>query len=130
LEGGLVPGIRISSINTERGTPASWSLRKTITFKFKEDWNEIRVNRVYQPTQNWISLEYTLCEVMGWIGFGLDGMGGPSQRTSVEVKFYPYNTSYLAVQSQYYRNHIYSGPNLLYYTYADGIVQKATWVCK
>ncbi len=125
------PGLRISSINTERGTQSSWSLRKTITFKFKQDRSETNVNRVYQPTQNWISLEYTICEIMGWVGFGLDGIGSGSERTSVEVRFYPYSTSYLAVQSQHYRNHKYDGRgNLLSYTYSDGVLQKTSWVCK
>lgn len=123
----------ITSYNvTNRTPPVSWGLRKTITFKYNSaGWYADTKQRLYQPTQNWISMEYTLCEVMNWIGFGaLDGQGYDGERNFVEVRFYPYNTSSLAVQSQTYQNHKYGGGNLLSYTYGDGVLQKTTWVCK
>lgn len=112
--------------------PSAWSLRKTITFRYNEpDWSNVSSNRLYEPTQNWISLEYSICEVMGWVGHGgPNGKGYAAQRSSVEVKFYPYNTSTLATQSQVYKNHRYSGASLLSYTYADNVLQKNTWICK
>ena len=123
----------ITSHNTYyRPAPSDWRLRKTITFKYNEaNWYDANINRLYQPTQNWISLEYSLCEVMGWVGHvGPDGKGYGAQRSSVEVKFYPYNTSTLAIQSQVYRNHRYSGGSMLSFTYADNVLQKNTWICK
>ncbi len=130
---GNLSSITITSHNvTQRAMPKSWGLRKTITFKYNPSYYfEPERQRFYQPTQNWISMEYNLCEVMNWIGFGgLDGSGYGGERNFVEVKFYPYNTSSLSVQSQVYKNHRYGGNNLLSYTYGDNVLQKSTWICK
>lgn len=107
--------------------PSSYKASKKITFKYKPE--EVKKSRSYQPTQNWISLEYTLCEAMQWLQ--KDFQSPPGERTSVAVEFYPYNTSYKVVQSQIYKNHKYdTNGNLLSYTYGDNVLQKTTWVCK
>jgi hypothetical protein len=124
------PATTISSI-TQLRTPSSWALRKTIRYDYVDYGTYPYRNRVYQPTQNWISLEYTICEIMGWIGLdGLDGNGAGYERTRVEVRFHPYNTSSMAIQSQVYKNQRYSGTNLVSYTYGDGVLQKTSWQCR
>lgn len=107
---------------------SSWALRKLIRIKYSPNPRFVEGYRAYQPTQNWISLEYTLCEVMGWVGW--HGLDGGDERSSVEVSFHPYNTAYKVVQSQVYKNHRYAGANLLSYTYGDNVLQKTTWLCK
>jgi hypothetical protein len=122
--------VTISSI-TELRKPSSWAATKTIRYDFVDYGTYPYRNRVYQPTQNWISLEYTICEIMGWIGLdGLDGNGAGYERTGVEVRFHPYNTSTMAIQSQVYKNHRYSGTNLVSYTYGDGVLQQTSWQCR
>lgn len=116
------PEVTISS------SSSSWALKKVLRLNFNQNPNVNGDFRAYQPTQNWISLEYTLCEVMGWIGW--HGLDGGFERSSVAVEFHPYNTSYKVVQSQLYKNHRYAGLNLLSYTYGDNILQKTTWICK
>jgi hypothetical protein len=104
----------------------NYSSRKKLTFKPNlAGWDK---NPSYQPTQNWVSLEYSLCEVMQWLN-GFQTLLG--ERTSVAVEFYPYNTSYKVVQSQVYKSHKYDAKNnLLSYTYGDNVLQKTTWLCK
>lgn len=103
--------------------PADYRLRKRIRFTTTTNPNAKSFS--YQPTQNWISLEYTILEAMNWTSFKL------GQRATVSVEFYPNNTSYKVVQSQKYLNHKYdSKGNLLSYTYADNVLQKTTWLCK
>lgn len=106
-----------------RPIPADYRLRKRIKFTLTP--NSKAKNICYQPTQNWISLEYTICEAMGWLGFQT------GQRASVSVEFYPYNNATKVTQSQVYKNHIYNTTgSLLSYTYGDNILQKTTWICK
>lgn len=100
-----------------------YNARKSISFNLVESYdNKIRT---YQPTQNWISLEYTLCEAMGWVWFE------NGERKSVAVEFYPYGTSYKVVQSQVYKSHKYDSKGyMLSYTYGDNVLQKTNWICK
>lgn len=109
-------------------TPLAYKDRMKLTFNYKQgSWNE-PIRQSYQPTQNWISLEYTLLEVMQWLPSGYKPF---QERTSVSVEFYPYNTAHKVVQSQVYKNHQYDAKrNLLSYTYGDNVKQKTTWYCK
>lgn len=102
--------------------------QKTLTFKYGAGAYVNKRNISYQPTQNWISLEYTLLEVMQWL---------PSwyrpfvERSGVAVEFYPYNDGQKVVQSQVYKNHQYDAKgNMLSFTYGDNVLQKTTWYCK
>lgn len=108
------------------GNRPAYAQRKSITYGISAANDDGKQRNVsYQPTQNWVSLEYTICEAMGWVWFTT------GERTNVAVSFYPYGTSYKVVQSQNYKNHKYDAKgNLLSYTYADGILQKNTWICK
>lgn len=107
------------------GTPTDYNLKKKITFKFNA--SAASGMHSYQPTQNWISMEYTLVEVMGWLP---SGFYPKKQRTSVAVEFYTSPTNKV-VQSQIYKNHKYDASGkLMSYTYADNILQKTTWICK
>lgn len=107
--------------------PDYYKLKKRLTFGLEPE--SLAVNNLsYQPTQNWISLEFTQCEVMNWLP---PQFHGHTQRKSVAVMFYPYGNGASVVQSQVYKNHKYDAKgNLLSYTYGDAVLQKTTWLCK
>jgi hypothetical protein len=108
--------------------PANYQTTKLLTFK-TGPYDGSGKKYSYQPTQNWISIEYTLCEVMQWLVPGF--LTPDRQRSCVSVEFYPYGNATKVVQSQVYKNHKYdSKGNLLSYTYADNVLQKTTWLCK
>jgi hypothetical protein len=107
-----------------------WSSRITYTY----DYTIPRGSKKYSfiPTQNLISQEYSLLEVMQWLP-------QPShQRKTVSGIFYPYkkstypfNTGQKVVQSQTYKNYKFDVKgNQTSLTYADNVLQKTTWICK
>jgi hypothetical protein len=82
-------------------------------------------NLSYSPTQNLISQEYSLLEVMQWLP-------QPTHlRKSISGEFYPFYSTFKVVQTQYYKNYVFnSNKNLVSYSYADNVRQKTTWFCK
>lgn len=118
----------LQSQTDENTIPTDYRLRKRITFTYLTSRSQGSYRKhSYQPTQNWISMEFTLVEVMGWLP---PGFRQSSPRASVSVEFYTSPTTKI-VQSQVYKNQKYdAGAKLLSYTYGDNILQKTTWVCK
>lgn len=109
-------------------SPTDYRLKKRITFTYLTTLTQATYRKhSYQPTQNWISMEFTLVEVMGWLP---PSFRPSARRSTVAVEFYTSPTAKV-VQSQVYKNQQYdAGGKLLSYTYADNILQKTTWVCK
>lgn len=119
-------GLQNFQTNVDPRSPDYYKLKKKINIVYEGTSSTKRMS--YQPTQNWISLEFSLLEVMGWLPTNLFPNG---IRRSVAVEFYPYANSTRVVQSQLYRNHKYDAKgNLISYTYADNVLQKTTWLCK
>ena len=89
-------------------------------------------NYSFIPSQNWISQEFSLLEVMQWVP------QAKHQRKGVLVKFFPYitttypfNTGQEVTQGQVYKHYGFDAKgNHVYLTYADNIPQRTTWVCK
>ncbi len=112
--------------------PVERKHQKKITYTYRPGvYLESKKNLSYQPTQNWVSLEYTLLEVMQW----LPSMYRPDiERAGVSVEFYyPHNenTYYKAVQTRQYKNYEYDSiGNLLSFTYEDNVAQQTTWICR
>jgi hypothetical protein len=80
-------------------------------------------NYSFIPSQNLISYEYNLCEVMQWLP--------PSthQRKTVVGKFV-LSTGFQIIQSQYYNNYKFdSKGNETSVTYGDNVPQRTTWYC-
>jgi hypothetical protein len=93
---------------------------------FTYDYTAPRGSKNYSfiPTQNWISFEYNLCEVMQWLPQPMH------QRKTVNVEFWINPTTEI-IQGQQYKNYKFdSKGNQTSLTYGDNILQKTTWYCK
>lgn len=108
--------------------PTHNPLLPNITYTY--DYNHPRGNKNYSfiPSQNWISQEFSLLEVMQWIP-------QPNhERKNVSVAFYPCptctNPPQKVVQSQVYKNYVFdSNGNQTSVSYGDNVLQKTTWSC-
>lgn len=79
----------------------------------------------YQPSQLWVSQEFSLCEAMQWI------MPPRYLRKSLSAEFYPYNNSTKIVQTRSFKNYKFDATgNMISHTYEDNVLQKTTWFCK
>lgn len=82
-------------------------------------------NYSYIPSQNWISQEYSLLEVMQWLP------QSNHQRKSVAATFWLPNTNDKITQSQVYKNYQFDAKgNMTSVTYGDNVPQRTTWYCK
>lgn len=107
-----------------------WASRLSYTYDYTIPRNG--KNYSFIPSQNLISQEYSLLEVMQWLP------QSNHQRKSVSGIFFPYkkstypfNTGQKVVQTQYYFNYKFdSRKNQISLTYADNVLQKTTWFCE
>lgn len=82
-------------------------------------------NYSFIPSQNLISQEYSLLEVMQWLP------QATHQRKTVSGTFYYGAAQTKVVQSQTYKNYKFDTKgNEISVTYADNVLQKTTWFCK
>lgn len=102
------------------------SLSTNSYFKVGYDYNIPRGSKNYSfiPSQNLISQEYSLLEVMQWVP------QPTHQRTTVAGVFRLPNNTWLK-QRQYYHNYQFDAKgNQISVTYGDNIPQRTTWFCK
>jgi hypothetical protein len=97
-----------------------------VTYEYDYSIPRGNKNYSYVTSQNLISYEYNLLEVMQWIP------QSTHQRKAVAGLFItPTDPLTVIKQSQVYKNHQFDAKgNLTSFTYADGVLQKTTWYCK
>jgi len=96
-----------------------------VTYEY--DYSIPRGNKTYSyvTSQNLISFEYNLLEVMQWIP------QPTHQRKAVAGIFFIPGSLTRHTQSQVYKNQEFDeSGNLISFTYADNVPQKTTWYCK
>ena len=115
-------------INDQYGNPTSWDFpygEPNSWFRITYDYTAPRgsKNFSYIPSQNLISQEFSLVEVMQWFPqatHARKSAGGTFKVNGVKVN-----------QDQVYKNYLFDAAgNLKSLTYGDNILQKTTWHCQ